>query len=88
LIAVEVLNEYGYGLLYDILDCVEWTVTHMEDYGAKGIISMSIGAKLFEPINKVVQDASDAGIVVVTAAGNGNDDACYYFPASVGFGAM
>jgi subtilisin family serine protease len=46
------------------------------------VANMSLGGIRTEAKNIAVQRAIDAGITVVVAAGNDNDDACRYSPAS------
>ncbi len=55
------------------------------DYGAD-ILNISMGTKNMEGsalLNQAVQEAHDRGIVVVTSAGNNNDDVAGYAPANM-----
>lgn len=83
LIAVKVLNCNGRGSMGDTLKGLEWVV---QDGNGPKVINMSLGptqplpendwvkATYNDAVNKVVQ----AGIPVIVAAGNSNDDACRY----------
>jgi len=43
---------------------------------------MSLGGPLYQPVNVAVDNAVKAGIAFIVAAGNDNNDACKYSPAS------
>jgi aqualysin 1 len=46
------------------------------------VANLSVGGELSEALNQSVQAAVAAGVVVVTASGNSNSDACNVSPAS------
>jgi cerevisin len=84
IVAVRVLDKNGSGSMSDVLAGVDWVVRdHLKrGRGSKTIINMSLGAWKSLPVNRAVNGAVSAGIHVVVAAGNDNDDACSYSPAS------
>jgi hypothetical protein len=62
-------------------------LNHIETYcaanpGTRCVVNMSLGGQKHPFFNEQIEDAIAAGIVVVAAAGNDNDDACNYSPAS------
>ena len=87
LVAVKVFNDFGVGSTSDIIEGLEWIqMEHDARSGedvAKSIISMSIGGGINDPLDAAVEACVDDGIVVVVAAGNGNDDACSFSPSRV-----
>ena len=82
-IAVKVLDEEGSGLLSTVVRGIDWVIQqHKQDsQKAKSVINMSLGAGKSLIIDRAVQIASEAGIHVVVAAGNENQDACRTSPA-------
>lgn len=87
LIGVKVLAASGSGSWSGIINALSWVVqnaTNDNNEVRPGVISMSLGGGKSTAINDAVKAASDAGMVVVVAAGNSYDDACDYSPASTG----
>jgi cerevisin len=80
-VAVKVLGDDAGGSMSGIVAGINWVVKNKS--GVKGnVMSMSLGAGLYEPLNKAVNDAVDQGLVAVVAAGNANSDSCLVSPAS------
>ena len=50
--------------------------------GGKMVANLSLGGPFNTFLNRAVTEASNAGVVVVVAAGNSNANACSYSPAS------
>ena len=73
LVGIKVLDSRGYGKLSDLISAVQWAIDNKDKYNIR-IISMSLGASIngddSSPLEKICDAAVDAGIVVVTAAGN------------------
>ncbi|KAF0555605.1 serine protease [Gigaspora margarita] len=87
IIAVKVLNSYGYGYISDIIKGIEWTViqhkTKRMDGDYKGsVINMSLGGDKSIATNEAANAAVKEGVVVAVAAGNDHNDACNESPAS------
>ncbi len=78
LINVRVLNKYGAGLTSDAIRGLEWAIQKKSTYNIR-VINMSLGARstasfINDPLCKAVRKAVNAGIVVVTSAGNFGQD--------------
>lgn len=74
LIGVKVMNAAGQGQISDIIQGVQWAVENKERYNIR-VINMSLGAAPEVPLKKdplvaAVDKATQAGILVVAAAGN------------------
>ncbi|CAG8725068.1 9015_t:CDS:2, partial [Ambispora leptoticha] len=87
MVAVKVLNSYGYGYISDILKGIEWSVIQhkskqMSNDHKGSVINMSLGGDKSIATNDAVNAAVREGIVVAVAAGNDNNDACNESPAS------
>merc|ERR1712003_615823 len=64
-----------------VVSAMDWITRHAEK---PAIVSMSLGGKGRSRMEQAaINKAIDAGITVVVAAGNENDDACKYSPAFV-----
>ena len=81
LCAVKVLGAGGSGTWTGILDGIEHVVTNC-GAGNKCVANMSLGGGFSQSINTAVADAVNAGVTMVVAAGNENEDACFKSPAS------
>lgn len=82
LIEVKCLDEMGHGSLSSILGAIEFSVNHSRHSRKPGVVNLSLGAMRNSVLNKVIDSASHAGLVIVAAAGNLNVDACATLPAS------
>merc|ERR1712046_206947 len=79
--AVKVLGDDGSGQLSWMIDAMDWVTRHAT---RPAVISMSLGGKGGSKVEEAaVKRAVGAGITVVVAAGNDNDNACRYSPAFV-----
>jgi subtilisin family serine protease len=79
LVGVRALDCDGTGYLDDVLASIDWVVgTHT----GPSVINLSLGGEYVPELNDAIDGASAAGVTVVTAAGNDDDDACNYSPAS------
>jgi len=74
LVVVRVLNEQGVGSYANVLQGLNWIVQHKDQYGIRVLnISMyatPVAPYWADPYNRAVMAAWQAGIVVVTSAGN------------------
>ncbi|MBW3600625.1 MAG: S8 family peptidase [Planctomycetes bacterium] len=77
--AVKVLNNGGIGSTADVIKGMDW-VTEMAT--AIEVANMSLGGSYSQAINEAVKRMTDAGVVLVVAAGNDGADAINYSPAS------
>lgn len=83
-VAVKVLDNTGSGYMSGLLQGLNWAVADAQKRGVtkKAVINMSLGGAYTASVNAGVKAATDAGITVVVAAGNDNDTASNYSPAS------
>ena len=86
LVAVKVLNDRGIGSIAVIIEGLEWIISDHEARSsdsimARSIINISIGGGIDNAFDDAVAACVHSGIVVVTASGNDNADACFYSPA-------
>lgn len=86
LVGARVLGDSGSGSTSNIARALAWAVTDWKkNHKDKGcVMSLSLGGGKNSAMNKAVDAASDAGAIVVVAAGNSMSDACNYSPASAG----
>jgi subtilisin family serine protease len=88
LIAVKILDAMGKGTNIDTMRALQWVwEQHESSTNKKTIINMSLGGETDDALNDMVERIVSQGIVVVTAAGNGNasgipQDACIDSPGS------
>ncbi|KAG8936603.1 subtilisin-like serine protease [Tulasnella sp. 418] len=80
-IAVKVLTDEGSGSTSGIIAGINWVVSQHRQTNRPSIISMSLGGSANTPLDNAVTAAVRAGIHVVVAAGNDNDNAAKYSPA-------
>ena len=83
----------GTGTLADTIDGILWSVGRRvagvpENPNPADVLNLSLGGgfacREAEPLQDAFDEANDAGAVVVVAAGNENDDARFFTPASCG----
>lgn len=79
IVPVRVLGCSGSGSASAILDGIDWAISQKGPGPA--VINLSLGASGFTPIDDAVARATAAGITVVSAAGNENQNACNVSPA-------
>lgn len=82
MIDLKVLTSNGAGNLSTVLDGLEYMVNEYRRNRVKSIANLSVGAGYNYLLNNAVDMAVDVGIPIVVAAGNTNDIACSYSPAS------
>lgn len=82
LVGVRVLDQNGGGRTDDVIKGLLWV---LERAGNKtSVVNLSLGGSRTQALNDVVQKVSDAGHIVVVAAGNDAGDACASSPAMTG----
>ena len=74
LVSLKVLDQQGRGVISNVIAAFEWVITNRVAYNIR-VINLSVGAAVTEsyktdPLTLAAKHAVDAGIVVVTAAGN------------------
>ena len=79
IVAIRVLDCSGSGWTSSVVAGINWAIASHP--GGAGIINMSLGGLANSAVDTAVKAATDAGLVVVVAAGNSSDNACNYSPA-------
>lgn len=85
---------FGTGSVAAIIGGLDWVVENRRD-GVPAVVNMSLGARLgptpdaadvaeFELYDQELQVVMADGVIVVVAAGNRDEDACWHWPARVG----
>lgn len=78
---MKVLNSNGSGTWASVIAGIDHAATDCPAVG-KCVANMSLGGGLSASLNKAVDDAVTAGVMMVVAAGNDGGDACTKSPAS------
>ena len=74
IVSLKVLDAHGRGVISDVIAAFGWAVANRTAHNIR-VINLSVGARVTEsywsdPLTLAAKRATDAGIVVVTAAGN------------------
>jgi len=74
IVSLKVLDQNGCGVISDVIAALDWAVANKAAYNLR-VVNLSVGAAVTEsyktdPLTLAAKRAVDAGIVVVTAAGN------------------
>ena len=74
LVSLKVLDANGLGTIGDMIAALDWVVANKDKYNIR-VVNMSVGASIREsywtdPLTLAAKSVVDAGVVVVTAAGN------------------
>lgn len=81
LVPVRVLDCRGDGSSSDVVAALDW-VAKDHRKGSPAVANLSLTGPFNKATNDAVQRLVDDGVTVVVAAGNNNEDACTYSPAS------
>lgn len=77
--ALKVLGADGKGSLMDAAAALDFVGQHSSQIQ---VASLSLGGGYFPPLNDAIEACVARGVPCIVAAGNSNDDAAYYSPAS------
>lgn len=74
LVGLKVLDSTGRGVISNVIAALEWSITNKAAYNIR-VVNLSVGAAVTQsyntdPLTLAAKHAVDAGLVVVTAAGN------------------
>ena len=74
LVSLKVLDSHGGGCISDVIAALDWVVQNKSIYNLR-VVNLSVGARVTEsyntdPLTLAAKRVVDAGVVVVTAAGN------------------
>jgi serine protease AprX len=74
LVSIKAFDGSGQGSYLDVLDGINWMIENKDRFNIR-VANMSFGSEVYsfywdDPLNQAVMAAWDAGIVVVTSAGN------------------
>lgn len=74
MVSLKVLDQQGHGVISNVIAALDWVVANKAQYNLR-VINLSVGAAVTmsyntDPLTLAAKQAVDAGIVVVTAAGN------------------
>jgi serine protease AprX len=74
LVSLKVLDSHGGGCISDVIAALDWVVQYKSIYNLR-VVNLSVGARVTEsyntdPLTLAAKRVVDAGVVVVTAAGN------------------
>jgi subtilisin family serine protease len=79
LVAVRVLNCRGSGTTSGVIAGIDWVTAN---HAGLAVANMSLGGGFSSSLNTAVANAVASGVTFAVAAGNDNQDACNYSPAS------
>jgi serine protease AprX len=79
LVALKVLDAEGRGTISNAIAALDWVLAHRQQYNIR-VVNLSVGAAVREsywtdPLTLAAKRVADAGVVVVTAAGNFGENA-------------
>jgi len=82
IIGVKVLDRGGSGSWSDVIAGIDYCVAQKRTSNKPSVANMSLGGGKNDAVNRAVNAASAAGVIMCVAAGNNNGDACGTSPAS------
>lgn len=84
IIDVKALNSKGQGNLTTVISSIEFAIAHCRENNDNKacVANLSLGSMRNSVINQAVKAAFESGLLMVTAAGNSNMNACWTSPAS------
>jgi subtilisin family serine protease len=94
IIPVKVLENAGFGFFSDVIAGIDYVIGLVVDRKVDGrvVINMSLGASVpFIPLEVVINEAIERGVIVVAAAGNEGDDGMSWpgaYPQVISAGAI
>lgn len=84
IVSVKVIDKDRRASVSKIVQAISWVIDdHNKNPGQRSVINYSAVGSISQARAYAVQQAIASGVMVVTAAGNSNDDACRYGPADM-----
>lgn len=84
IVVVKVIDSQRKAAVSNIVKGIQWIVNdHKSNPGQRSVINYSAVGSISSARAEAIKAATDAGIMVVTAAGNSRDDACKFGPADM-----
>lgn len=81
--SVKTMADDGSGSFSDIIAGMRWVKEDVSKNGWRGVVNMSLGGSSSASLNAAVRELTNAGIPVITSAGNNyGGDSCSQSPAS------
>lgn len=81
--AIKIFNANGRGSVFDLVDGILWAGKDCEKNGnSRCILNASLQSGKYSSLLIAINDALSKGIVFISAAGNGGNNACNVYPAS------
>lgn len=77
--SAKVLSASGAGNMIGIANAINWVANNHQK---PAVASMSLGGGFIQSLNDAVNNLNAAGVTVVTASGNSDDNSCDYSPGS------
>ncbi|KAI9138478.1 peptidase S8/S53 domain-containing protein [Paraphysoderma sedebokerense] len=81
IVGVKVLGDNGSGSNVGVIQGIQWAVDDCKKRQANCVINMSLGGPASQAVDDAVKAATNAGVVVVVAAGNERRNACQGSPS-------
>ncbi|MFD2177670.1 S8 family peptidase [Veronia pacifica] len=83
IVSVRVLED-GTGSGYSVLEGLNYVLEDVKKTGKRAVVNLSLGSRggKWELARQAYEKLDRAGIVVVAAAGNDNEDACNHYPSA------
>lgn len=82
IIAVRVLNAGGSGTFAGVIAGINWVADEHVKSRRKSVANLSLGGGASTAVNEAIEAAFEAGVIMVSAAGNERQSACNVSPAS------
>ncbi|KAF6253328.1 peptidase S8/S53 domain-containing protein [Scenedesmus sp. NREL 46B-D3] len=80
IVSVKVLDDQGLGTSDAVVAGLNWVVADRRVANHRKVINLSLSGTPSEALEAAIYQAYLAGLTLVAAAGNSNDDACFYRP--------